>query len=63
MKYFEFEPVREKTDKFGFRPGPTQTRLYSHSLKLKARILDISRRGIVLCLAKTKFLISCAVTK
>ena len=24
------EPVREKTNNLGFRPGPTQTRLYTH---------------------------------
>ena len=30
------EPVREKTNNLGFRPGPTQTRLYSHSIKLEA---------------------------
>ena len=24
------EPVHEKTNNLGFRPGPTQTRLYSH---------------------------------
>ena len=25
-----FEPRREKTGLWGFRPGPTQTRLYGH---------------------------------
>ena len=25
-----FEPVHEKTNNLGFRPGPTQTSLYSH---------------------------------
>ena len=30
------EPVREKTNTLGFRPGPTQTRLYSHRIKLEA---------------------------
>ena len=25
-----YEPVREKTNNLGFRPGPTQTSLYSH---------------------------------
>ena len=30
------EPVHEKTNNLGFRPGPTQTRLYSHSIKLEA---------------------------
>ena len=31
-----YEPVYEKTNNLGFRPGPTQTRLYSHSIKLEA---------------------------
>ena len=30
------EPVREKTNNLGFRPGPTQTRLYSHRTLLEA---------------------------
>ena len=30
------EPVREKTNNLGFRPGPTQTRLYSHIRWLEA---------------------------
>ena len=25
-----FEPVHDKTNNLGFRPGPTQTSLYSH---------------------------------
>ena len=29
------EPVHKKTNNLGFRPGPTQTRLYSHSKKLE----------------------------
>ena len=33
---FLFEPVHEKTNNLGFRPGLTQTRLYSHSIKLEA---------------------------
>ena len=28
---FPFEPCREKTGLRGFRPGPTQTRLYNHT--------------------------------
>ena len=27
---FSFEPMHEKTNILGFRPGPTQTGLYSH---------------------------------
>ena len=30
------EPVHEKTNNFAFLPGPTQTRLYSDSIKLEA---------------------------
>ena len=33
----KFEPAGyEKTNNMGFRPGLTQTRLYSHSIKLEA---------------------------
>ena len=31
-----YEPVREKTNNFVFRPGPTQTDLYSHRNRLEA---------------------------
>ena len=31
-----FEPVHEKTNNLSFRPGPTQTRLYSHRKELEA---------------------------
>ena len=31
------EPVREKTNNLGFRPGPTQNGLYSHRKWLGAR--------------------------
>ena len=31
-----FEPVRDKTNNLGFRPGPTQIGLYSHRSRLKA---------------------------
>ena len=30
------EPVHMKTNNLGFRPGPTQTRLYRHRIKLEA---------------------------
>ena len=30
------EPVHEKTNNLGFRPGLTQTRLHSHTIKLEA---------------------------
>ena len=29
-----FEPVHEKTNNLDFRPGHTQTMLYSHRIKL-----------------------------
>ena len=29
------EPMREKTNNLGFRPGPTQTDLYSHRSRLE----------------------------
>ena len=31
-----FEPSHEKTNNLGFRPGQTQTSLYSHRSKLEA---------------------------
>ena len=31
-----YEPVHEKTNNFGFRPGPAQTGLCSHTRKLEA---------------------------
>ena len=30
------EPVHEKTNNLSFRPGPTQTSLYSHRKELEA---------------------------
>ena len=36
LKQNIFEPVHEKTNNLGFRPGPTQTRLYSHRSRLEA---------------------------
>ena len=30
------KPLHEKTNNFGFRPGPTLTRLYSHRSRLEA---------------------------
>ena len=32
----KYEPVREKTNNLGFRPGLTQTGLYSHRTLLEA---------------------------
>ena len=36
MKILIFEPLREKTNNLGFRPGPTQTGLYCHRRMLEA---------------------------
>ena len=43
-----FEPRSEKTGLRGFRPGLTQTGLYSYRRCLEHEILDLARRGIVL---------------
>ena len=31
-----YEPAREKTNNLGFRPGPTQTKLYKHRRWIEA---------------------------
>ena len=47
----------------GFRPGPTQTGLYSHRRWLEACHFGFRKyRDCTICVAKTKALISCAVT-
>ena len=63
------EPRREKTSLGGgggFRPGPTNRAVQPHKTARCLEILDIGSRGIVLSVylgvAKTKALISCAVT-
>ena len=43
-----YEPVRDKTNNLGIRPGPTQTDLYSHRRWLEAGIVDLENRGIAL---------------
>ena len=57
---FEKESLLAKTNNLSFRTCPTQTELYSHwpggSLKLK------KKGKFTTCVAKTKALISCAVT-
>ena len=61
MDLREYEPVREKTNNLGFRPGPTQTGLYRHRSGLKAlRYGSKKTRHCTVCIAK-KALISCAV--
>ena len=57
------EPLREKTNNLGsdqvrHKLGCTVTEDHGYSLE----ILDLESRGIVLCVAKTKALISFAVT-
>ena len=55
-----YEPRYEKTGLRGFRPGPTQTGLYRW---LEAGNFEIRKeRGCTIYVAKTKALISCAVT-
>ena len=57
------EPVHEKTNNLGFRPGPTQTRLYSHRSRLEAWNFGFKKkRDCTIRVAKTKALISFAVT-
>ena len=47
----------------GFRPGPTQTALYSHRSRLEAWNFGFNKkRDCTICVAKTKALISLAVT-
>ena len=58
-----YEPVREKTNNLGFRPGPTQTGLYSHRKWLEAGNFGFrKKRDCTIHVAKTKALISFAVT-
>ena len=52
------ELLNEKTGPLGFHPGPIQTCLYSQK---KAKKLE-KKRDCTISIAKTKGLISCAVT-
>ena len=57
------EPQREKTCFHGFRPGPTQTGLYSHRRRLEALNFTFRKqRNCTIYVVKTKALISCTVT-
>ena len=59
------EPRCGKTGLRGFRPGltVTQTRLYSYRRWLEARNFGLRKKGnCTICVAKTKALISFAVT-
>ena len=61
--YLYIEPRRKKTGLGIFRPGQTQTRLYSHGRWLEAGNFEFrKKRDCSTCVAKTKSLISCAVT-
>ena len=60
---FSFEPRRQKTGLRGFRPGPTQTGLYSHRRWLETWNFGFRKqRDCTIQVAKTKTLISFAVT-
>ena len=57
------EPRQEKTSLRGFRPGRTQTDMYSHRSRLEAWNFGFKKkRNCIICVAKTKALISFAVT-
>ena len=59
----ELEPRHEKTCLRCFRPGPTQTRLYSHRRWLDAWNFGFEKEmNCAIYVVKTKALISCAVT-
>ena len=59
----QFEPVRDKTNNLGFRPGLTQTGLYKHRRRLEALNFGFQKkRDCTIRVAKTKALISFAVT-
>ena len=58
-----YEPVHEKTNNLGFQPGPTQTMLYSYRRWLEAGNFGFrEKRKCAICVAKTRALISFAVT-
>ena len=58
-----FEPVCEKTNNVGFRPGPTHAGLCSYRRGLDALNFGFrKKRNLSICVAKIKVLISFAVT-
>ena len=61
MHLIWYEPVREKTNSMGFRPGPTQTELYKHRLEA-GNFGFRKQKNRTIQEAKTKALISFAVT-
>ena len=59
----QYEPRCEKTSLLGFRPGPTQTRMYSDRRWLDAEnFVSRKKRECSIPVAKTMALISFAVT-
>ena len=63
--FISYEPRCEKTGLRGFRPGPTQTGLYSHRRLLETWDFRFrKKRNCTTCIrvSKTKALISFAVT-
>ena len=57
------EPVRDKTNNLGFRPGPTLTSLYCHRSRLETGNFGFKKkRDCTIHVAKTKALIRFAVT-
>ena len=63
MRGVSYEPRCEKTGLRGFRPGPTQTVLYSHRRWLEALNFGFRKKmDFTIRVAKTKALISFAVT-
>ena len=57
------QPRHDKTCLRGFRPGATQTGLYSHRRWLEALYFGFGKKmDCTICVTKTKTLISCAVT-
>ena len=63
LRHGLYEPWREKTGLQGFRPGLTQTGLYSHKSRLEAwNFRKKKKRNYTIHVVKTKALISFAVT-
>ena len=61
--YLHMSLVLRKPGLWGFRPGLTQTGLYSHSICLEScNFIFRKKRDCTICVAKTKALISFAVT-
>ena len=60
---FLYEPRHDKTGLQGFRPGSTQTRLYSHRRSLEPRNFGFRKyRDCTIYVEKIKAPISCAAT-